>query len=255
VTAVVVRPVLSRVTDTCTVAQAGGSDSASPRAPTVTACALRLKPDVITQLITKYEARQRKIADHLLNRGTSNKYHFAERFRGNLTEFLESAGGLDALLAVDAVVGSKDTAVGANTLALQSVLLLLRRHGIRVSDRPHQLQGASQGFQQHLEPSLAATLCAELGVPFVVILHPDAGNKITLQYCGDHATTASAAHSTQAATTAAVRAASRPPTRAAGVPSRGAQWRGQVLSVSDGTGCVNGGRGGSFAQSRVHRRF
>jgi hypothetical protein len=177
--------------------QAGGSDGATPRAPTVTACALRLKPDVITQLITKYEARQRKIADHLLNRGTSNKYHFAERFRGNLTEFLESAGGLDALLAVDAVVGSKDTAVGVNTLALQSVLLLLRRHGIRVSDRPHQLQGASQGFQQHLEPSLAATLCAELGVPFVVILHPDAGNKITLQYCGDHATTTSAAHSTQ----------------------------------------------------------
>jgi hypothetical protein len=196
VAAVLVRPVLSRVTDTCTVAQAGGSDSATPRAPTVTACALRLKPDVITQLITKYEARQRKIADHLLNRGTSNKYHFAERFRGNLTEFLESAGGLDALLAVDAV-GSKDMAVGANTLALQSVLLLLRRHGIRVSDRPHQLQGASQGFQQHLEPSLAATLCAELGVPFVVILHPDAGNKITLQYCGDHATTASAAHSAQ----------------------------------------------------------
>jgi hypothetical protein len=177
--------------------QAGGSDGATPRAPTVTACALRLKPDVITQLITKYEARQRKIADHLLNRGTSNKYHFAERFRGNLTEFLESAGGLDALLAVDAVVGSKDTAVGANTLALQSVLLLLRRRGIRVSDRPHQLQGASHGFQQHLEPSLAATLCAELNVPFVVILHPDVGNKITLQYCGDHATTTSAAHSAQ----------------------------------------------------------
>ena len=66
---------------------------------------------------------------------------------------------------------------------MQSMLLLLRRHGIRVSDRPHQLQGASHGFHQHLDSAAASVLCAELGIPFVVALHAESGNKLTLQYC------------------------------------------------------------------------
>ena len=32
-------------------------------------------------------------------------------------------------------------------------------------------------------PAAASVLCAELGIPFVVTLHAESGNKLTLQYC------------------------------------------------------------------------
>lgn len=166
------------------VGSGDGDASHLVRPPPVTACALRLKLDVITQLIVKYESRQRRVVDHLQNRANSSKYHFVNRFSSNLSDFLDFSCSLDALLAVEQAGGG----VSGVSTTLQSMLLLLRRHGIRASDRPHQLHGASHSLSDHIAQldSVAATaLCTDLGIPFVVILHPDTGNSITLKYCGD----------------------------------------------------------------------
>jgi len=151
----------------------------------IIACALRLKLDAISLLITKFESRQQKLADHLLSRGGSCKYFFVDRFKPDLTRLLDSSHALDVVVVVDGggPITSKEEAAAAATV-LHSILLLLRRHGIRAGDRPHQLQGASRGFQ-HLDAALAGTLCSELGIPFTVVVHTDANNKLTVRYHGD----------------------------------------------------------------------
>lgn len=155
----------------------------------VIACAVRLKLDAISLLISKFEARQHKIAEHLWSRGTSSKYFFVDRFKADLTRLLDSAQCLDALVVVDGSSSAnarEDSSVASSVL--HSLLLLLRRHGVRVSDRPHQLQGASRGLHHHLDAALAGSLCSELGIPFAVIVQTAAaGSKISLLYCGDYA--------------------------------------------------------------------
>jgi len=157
----------------------------------VIACALRLKLDAISLLISKFEARQHKIAEHLWSRGTSSKYFFVDRFKADLARLLDSAQCLDALVVVDgpsggAGPGSREDSAAA-AYVLQNLLVLLRRHGVRASDRPHQLQGASRGLHQHLDATVAGSLCSELGIPFAVLARADAGSKAILSYCGDHA--------------------------------------------------------------------
>lgn len=166
----------------------GGADDKRVRAKVV-ACALRLKPDAIASLISKYEARQKKITDHLLSRGSSSRYFFVDRFKPDLVRLLDSNQSHDVLLTMDApshnsAARTKEEAA-SNTGILHSVLLLLRRHGIRASDRPHQLHGATRGFMHPPDSSSVVALCGELGIPFAVTIQPDAHNKFVLQYCGD----------------------------------------------------------------------
>jgi hypothetical protein len=141
--------------------------------PTVTACALRLKLDTICALVEKFESKQKKLSAYLLNRGSMSKYAFAERFRPKLSRLLDPNGGMQALVTVDHPYhqGSGPASACASGL-LHSLLVHLRRLGLRVGDRPHQLQGATKGFQQQhfLDPALAVGLCNNLGIPFAVAL-------------------------------------------------------------------------------------
>jgi hypothetical protein len=141
--------------------------------PTVTACALRLKLDTICALVEKFESKQKKLSAYLLNRGSMSKYAFAERFRPKLSRLLDPNGGMQAMVTVDHPYhqGSGPASACASSL-LHSLLVHLRRLGLRVGDRPHQLQGATKGFQQQhfLDPALAVGLCNNLGIPFAVAL-------------------------------------------------------------------------------------
>ena len=168
----------------------------------VTACGVRLRLDAFLALVQKYESKQRKMLAALTSRragsiqqpthqgqagqvGNLSNAILGLRYRTSLCGLLDGATALDVLVfAPKAPAMTADASQSTATAMLDAsyrpdiarcapVLARLRAAGIRAGCSLHQLQGyvaaAVVAHKWGVE-----TVCAYLGIPFLVTLPPSA---------------------------------------------------------------------------------